>query len=154
MLCWTLLPHVSCFLFSLVFLILSKGFLWHHHTTTIGRTRDIFRHQSEEALLVKQEKPSSNLTKLGLPKRFRAELLVLTEKTWSPTYTSFYLNFSFTCAHAKENRRQTPNHGMSPTPALGVNSKPPFFWPKNDIARTDTLVDMHEKLLFAKISQS
>ena len=37
----------------------------HHHHRTDGRTGDFFGRQREKALLVKQEKPSSNLTKLG-----------------------------------------------------------------------------------------
>ena len=55
----------SVFVFPVLFLILSKGFLFgghHHHHLTDAR---FFGRQSEAALLVKQENPSSNLTKLG-----------------------------------------------------------------------------------------
>ena len=56
------------FVFSVLFLILSKGFLFGDTKPTLdGRTdRDFFGRQSVEALLVKQEKPCSNLTKLRL----------------------------------------------------------------------------------------
>ena len=61
----------SAFVSYVLIMILSKGVLFGDIATTTGRTdgrtRDFFGRQSEEALLVKQEKPSSNLTKLGFP---------------------------------------------------------------------------------------
>ena len=49
----------SFFVFSVLFLILSKVFVLADTTTTTVRTQFFFRRQSEEALLVKQEKSSS-----------------------------------------------------------------------------------------------
>ena len=88
MLCQTQPFPISCFLSRSWFC--QKFSLWDTTTTTTGRTRDFFGRPSGEALLVKQEKPSSTCQSLLDSKLFLSEL------SWEAVGVSslFYLKLS------------------------------------------------------------
>ena len=89
-LCRTYILRFSCFRFYSQFC--RKGFFLGHQKTD-GRTQDFFGRQSEVAVLVKQEKPSSNCDEAGIEKTFRAKETVknLSDFASSNTATSLFV---------------------------------------------------------------